>query len=166
MTGASFGQQTGELTSTDHHDQRTSGDTSPHSARCRGRGGRGRLRTVMGNRTEATTTPVSYGMTPRGGATTAHSSHSHPFHRPKGTTAEPILANGKHACHYGGGSFGAALPSPETTVLKPGWRRLLAGWWGAGWAGALVTAACLLGHGVLPGHGTEVVVAANGAWRR
>ena len=62
----------------------TSDDTSPQPAYCRSRRGRGRPRAVIKDRAEATTTPVSYGMTPpRDGATTAHSSYSHPFRQPQ-----------------------------------------------------------------------------------
>ena len=92
MTGTSFNQQTGELISTDHHDQRTSGDTSPQPACCRSHGGgRGRLHAAMRDRTEATATPVSCGMTPRDGATTAHSSHNHPLRQtPRGRRQDPF----------------------------------------------------------------------------
>ena len=62
----------------------TSCDTSPQPTHCRSRRGRGRPRAVIKDRAEATTTPVSYGMTPpRGGTTTAHSSYSHPFRQPQ-----------------------------------------------------------------------------------
>ena len=44
----------------------TSCDTSPQPTHCRSRRGRGRPRAVIKDRAEATTTPVSYGMTPPG----------------------------------------------------------------------------------------------------
>ena len=88
----------------------TSDDTSPQPAYCRSRRGRGRPRAVIKDRAEATTTPVSYGMTPPGW----HHHRSQQLQPPlpptsKGSTAGPILPNSKHACHYSDGPFGVAF---------------------------------------------------------
>ena len=118
MTGASFSQQTGELTSTD---QRTRGDTSWQPACCRSHGGEG--------------APPRRHERPHGGdGHTGELRHDPPgwrHHRsqqpqpppppnPKRPTAGPILPNSKYACHYGGGPFHAdsctEVPSPSTAA--------------------------------------------------